>query len=138
MFHSTNILITQATRITSIDIPDEAPFIRYQQVLIIPFKLSMITESVAKSSVTVDTASRGDYPCRGYTLPTCTNRLLTPYVALPRGEAECGWPRPLPYLSHPNFGIPEKHIFFENPKIRANKFFFKVLDFSCFTSHCSV
>ena len=44
IFHSTNFIPTiQATRITSLVIPDEAPFIRYQHVLITPLKLSMIT-----------------------------------------------------------------------------------------------
>jgi len=35
------------------------------QVLIIPFKFSMVSESGTKSSLTVDTAFRKDLPCRG-------------------------------------------------------------------------
>jgi hypothetical protein len=53
----------------------------------IRLKFSMITESVPKSSITVDTAFRKDLTLQGCTtLPTCANRLLTPPVKLSSKE----------------------------------------------------
>jgi hypothetical protein len=61
----------------------------------------MITESIPKSPVTVDTAFRKDLTLQGCTtLPTRANRLLVPeLLALFHGKpAEGGRPRPLPYF----------------------------------------
>ena len=62
--HLQVIPATYATRITPLDLVEEAPFNRYQQVLKLSFKLSM-TSTFTKLSLTVDTAFRKDLSLQG-------------------------------------------------------------------------